>query len=93
MKKRTKTVICICVSAICVLAVCVMLWYVMSYTLTSEYNDLWIIGKTREQIEERYGRLTEHGRFEGYRLGSMSYYAIEFNSQGTAESVYIYREP
>ncbi|MBR3750431.1 MAG: hypothetical protein IKK58_01545 [Clostridia bacterium] len=54
-----------------------------------KYNDKWIIGKTEQQIEQRYGRLerSEYGT-PGYDLPSGDFYIIEFNSEGYAVRVY-----
>ena len=60
-----------------------------SHAHSIKYNDAWIIGKTRSQIEQRYGKLDrmEYGTL-GYDLPNDSFYVIEFDDQGYAEGIY-----
>ena len=81
------------VAIACICAIIVMLWFCVSHTLSVRYNDLWIIGKTKEEIQNRYGEFDENGDNLGYRLGSLDFYVIDFDERGVAQSIFVRHEP
>ncbi len=60
-----------------------------SHKYSVKYNDWWIIGRSKSEIEKKYGPLERNG-FDsyGYKLPSGSFYMIEFDSNGYAQEVY-----
>lgn len=93
-KKRRLTVITSVVTGLCVAAVCV---YQLLFPTHYPYVDLWVNGRQREAIVEKYGEPDyENGKTIGYCIGrdngffgGMSsnndfYYYIYFDEDGTA---------
>lgn len=84
----------ISISVIALLFVLTLLFWA-SHLHCFEYNDWWILGKTEQQIAQRYGEPKElwWERGVGYPFTSVRYYYIVFDSNGRACEVGLTREP
>ena len=62
----------------------------MSHGHSALYDDWWIVGKSKEQIQQRYGdfQRSEFGRL-GYKIQGRSFYVIDFDKNGYAVSVWL----
>ena len=96
MKKRKKLLLGACV-AIFIEALFILFW--ASHQTYYKYNDWWIVGKTEEEIVERYGEFDEiWGKSKAYFIyvdngwimpdHQHHFYHIEFDSTGIATKVY-----
>lgn len=86
-----------------IVAVVLLLCYVLlslSHPTYYKYNDWWIIGRSVEEVEKRYGFFDiEDGCRKGYFIGYddgwvmpsflPEYYWIEFDNEGLAVEVWI----
>lgn len=72
---------------IAVLALTVL--FRMSHEHSALYNDWWIVGKSKEQIQQRYGdfQRSDYGRL-GYKIQGKYFYGIDFDQNGYAVSVW-----
>ena len=61
----------------------------MSHGHSALYDDWWIVGKSKEQIQQRYGdfQRSEFGRL-GYKMQGQSFYVIDFDKNDYAVSVW-----
>ena len=99
-KKRKKIIVLISVIAI-IVAILIFHSYHPTYW---KYNDIWIIGKTSDEITDRYGEFdTWWGNAKAYEIGESlddyiwrkymggppyKYYCIRFDENGYAQKVY-----
>lgn len=85
---------------IVIILIAVFLLYVSSHSTYYKYNDWWIIGKTADEIEARYGEFDEvHGEQASYLIegfyfefdpdGMDEYYYIVFDNKGIAKYVFV----
>ncbi len=66
MRKKS-LFLCVCV-IVCVLVLCIAIPLVINKCTKPQYNDEWIIGKTSDEIQERFGE------FDGsYSRNSLKY--------------------
>lgn len=72
---------------------------IISHSTYYKYNDWWIVGRSKEEIRERYGEFDiSCGRARGYYIyyddkmimpdQLEHYYWIEFDENGAAKKVY-----
>ena len=96
MKKRKKLFIGACV-AVFLEAMLILFW--ASHKTYYKYNEWWIVGKSEEEIVERYGEFDKSwGKSKAYFTYvdngwimpdyQEHYYHIEFDSTGIATKVY-----
>ncbi len=87
------TVICLFVASCLVTSI-----YIKDHSTCYKYNDRFVIGKTAEEIEKRYGEADVKGKdYIGYNVVSSGIdsmpdkcYCIFFNDKNKAESVCMY---
>ena len=86
-----------CASILLSLVFVVSLLFWASHTIDYRYNDWWVMGKSREQIIEKYGEFDQFLMKEKdcvyYGIGHFRYYVIHFNEDGYADSVFKVKEP
>lgn len=62
----------------------------MSHGHSALYDDWWIVGKSKEQIQQRYGEFERSDLGElGYKMQGRSFYVIDFDKNGYAVSVWL----
>ena len=94
MKKRKKLFIGACV-AVFLEAMLILFW--ASHKTYYKYNEWWIVGKSEEEIVERYGEFDKKwGKSKAYYIHLDNawdlppyLYYIEFDSAGIATKVYV----
>lgn len=87
IKKKRKKQIAIFSSLIIAIVLLIISFYII-FPTQFPYVDMWIYGKTREEIQEVYGEPAHvgHGIFYdiGFFFGETLYYWIEFDIDGKA---------
>lgn len=90
-----------CIIFIAVVIICIAITFILaSHSTYYKYNDWWIIGKTYDQVEERYGEFEiTFGTCRGYYIGDDDgsimptyqplYYWMEIDENGIIIKVYV----
>lgn len=103
VKGRKKVVILL---LLVVFSLSLFIWFYISNRVYWKYDDAWMLGRTRSQIEERYGKFDQSildSSKEVYIIkdnwlefiddGEEGYFVMAFNKSGDCIRVYKYIPP